>query len=369
MKPTLSNLTKRGTRGGTTAVVLTFIAATAITGSALTLGLKNSSSSPVAYCNSCEYTNAPSENPELLSVPQAANTQVSSGNLPRGGTWKSKLGTITSTGQYTAPDFFAAGLTDTIEYWAQGGLVYTTDILIKRDSTKPIRGANPITAQVQADGQTYLTPSVPNDGKWHEVIYPDHVDDADVELSCIPITPVTVSTATDGTQTVVKLNTQVGDAQSQSLYAQATPLQVVGAQKCKRIGPIYPGKKPTGSCTPGQISKIYGPVKQYQKGGAWMNNGEFTVTAAGAADIRKIFKITVTVGLKVNIQSQPIDYTQIQNVDKYVCGATGWEYAGSSTCVRTGTGVRTIPGWGMILLGYPGNGGPLIWTPWSCAAI
>ena len=100
-----------------------------------------------------------------------------------------------------------------------------------------------------------------------------------------------------------------------------------------------------------------------------MNNGEFTVTAAGAADIRKIFKITVTVGLKVNIQSQPIDYTQIQNVDKYVCGATGWEYAGSSTCVRTGTGVRTIPGWGMILLGYPGNGGPLIWTPWSCAAI
>jgi hypothetical protein len=306
-----------------------------------------------------------------LSQGQSASL-ISLANLPPGGTWESQLGKITASGVYTAPSFFSTGLSDEIQYWVNGAAIYTTKILIKRDPGMPVQGAQPVTRSLAPDNETLIfTSPLPNDDFWHEVIDPGHIDEpTPTPTLCEAIIAEALSTSNDKQVVGTAVQTQNGDLQMNGIGVQGTTLQLQQAKKCAVKGPLYPGKKPTGPCTPGTTRKEYGPVHEFVKLGPWMDNGELTVSAEMAAEIKKIFNITITIGAKIQIKSRAVDYKQIQHGDKYVCGADGqWAYAGSFTCTRTGLGVETIPSYGSIILGFPANGNPHHWTPWSCTPL
>ncbi len=318
----------------------------------------------VAECVECSLQSAPPTAKEFLSLPQGANAQISRGTLPPGGTWQAKLGKIDANGQYTAPQFYYPAGYDTVEYWATNGTVYSTDILVKRDPTKPYHGGNAL-FKTEADEMV----DVPDDGEWHEVVEPGTTDELPTPLECVPIVAVNVTTDTEAQQSVVQLQTDQATSATQQMFAQATPLQVVGAQKCKNIGPIYP--RPTGGCVPGTTKEVRGPLKTFSKAsGPWSDNATLTMSATLAAEIKKIFKIDVSIGGTYTIRSKPIDYVQSQTIDKWACGADGqWTYVGSTVCKRFATGVQTIPDWGAWWLGYNKDGSPKHWSPWSCGAI
>jgi len=310
------------------------------------------------------------------------------GLIPSGGTWGANLGKIGSDGKYTVPTMVPPSALDVVTYTTTDGTVYSWPVTI----------ANPVYPSPLQVPSGFLTPSstlttqpstdlanVPSDGAWHEVaeVGSTTVLDTPAMLSnCedLATAPVTLSSGKGtitGVAVPVTLDTYVlsSSAQLANLANTALTLKAPAGtalpKNCK-IGPIYaaPPYKGQPCSSPGATQTVDGPVKIFAKRGPVNNNaGSIKVTAELAADLWKFFKLKVTVGVTLNFSREPIQYTAIQNYDKYKCVNGVWTYVGSGTCTCFANGELTTPFWVAWLDGYPTNGAPKEWSPWVCHMI
>jgi hypothetical protein len=159
------------------------------------------------------------------------------------------------------------------------------------------------------------------------------------------------------------LPSQVGGVRSNSLYA----LQAQGKAKPKKckVGPYNPPPPWNGKPCNGGTQVVNGPVKTYQRFGPMQDGGEITIDAGLQATL-KGWGINVSVGAKYHVWYQFIYYGAAYTRDVYQCINGKWTFVYREACEAKAIGLFSVPAWWARLSGYPPNGAPGPWTPWSC---
>ena len=198
------------------------------------------------------------------------------------------------------------------------------------------------------------------------------------EYDCVDIEPVAViatsytgpamnsSTSTTTTSTAndqYTLPSQVGGVRSNSLYA----LQAQGKAKPKKckVGPYNPPPPWDGKPCSGGPQVVNGPIKTFQHFGPMQDGGEITIDAGLQAKL-KGWGINVGVGAKYHVWYQFIYYGVAYTRDVYQCINGHWTFVYREACEAKAIGLFSVPSWWARLSGYPPNGAPGPWTPWSC---
>lgn len=318
-------------------------------------------------------------------------------NLPSGGTWSCEYGTVTSSGDYSAPIFQPPWGQDTITYEAPNGDIARLDILITQNPSIPGSGypkyirvpagtlattsleQNPTAEVIAGVGASAVDsgplsdiatqyPNLPTYEAGEDALSaPNTTDCADLE----PDTSIVVN---NSSQNAATLNSQdvIGEVSDAMVVVIAPSLSQ--AQKPKKcvVWPVNPFPAwYNDPCTTGTtLSNDSKSKRQGPKLIPPLQNGQMQFSAEVEAKLGREGLGELGVGFKIGI-SYPVtrqitQWTETLKRDVYRCVNGAWKFQGTKTCSRTGHGEIAFPKWVAVIDGYPVNGFPNTWGPWNC---
>jgi hypothetical protein len=273
---------------------------------------------------------------------------------------------------------------DVVSYLEPSGVDHTFVVFVSGTPEQPLNvptnyfeRADAGSTVTQSERQQFIAdevanpaPSVPDDGLWHEV------NNGRSQPTPSP-SPVARAVEAAISQTQVAKTTRLASQSPVSYQAPSSvgdptlsvlTLSGIAAAPaiCTKHHPLYPPPTWAGQPSSGGSQYKIGPTKTYVKKDPWQDSGYVDVTASMSATIESVFGLKVSAGAKIDCKLQNWEWKKVYNRDVYNCVNGLWTYCCSQTCFSLGTGAVTKPIWWDYFEGYPSNGTPVSWTPWTC---